>query len=81
LGKNLRMVSSEEGAVPEWEECPHPWFFVSVASKGFSKAVSLLSATLARRSISVAAKGLNGMMGSVLDSGRIDPPPVFFVKN
>jgi hypothetical protein len=33
-------------------------FFVSVASKGFSKTVSLLFATLARGSISVAAKGL-----------------------
>jgi hypothetical protein len=32
-------------------------FFVSVASKGFSQTVSLLSATLAGRSISVAAKG------------------------
>ena len=37
-----------------------PMFFVSVASKGFSFAVSLLFATLARRSISVAAKGLTG---------------------
>jgi hypothetical protein len=33
-------------------------FFVSVASKGFSQTVSLLFATLAGRSISVAAKGL-----------------------
>ena len=33
-------------------------FFVSVASKGFSRAVSLLFATLAGRSISVADKGL-----------------------
>jgi hypothetical protein len=33
-------------------------FFVSVAAKGLSHAVSLLFATLARRSISVAAKGL-----------------------
>ena len=40
------------------EEYPHPWFFVSVASKGLSLAVSLLFATLAGRSISVAAKGL-----------------------
>src|SRR6266403_5496870 len=37
---------------------PTPLFFVSVASKGFSPAVSLLFATLAGRSISVAAKGL-----------------------
>jgi hypothetical protein len=56
-------------------------FFVSVASKGLSQAVSLLFATLARWFISVAAKGLKGMMGSLLDSGRIDPPPVFFVKD
>jgi hypothetical protein len=34
-----------------------PVFFVSVASKGFSQTVSLLFATLAGRSISVAAKG------------------------
>jgi hypothetical protein len=33
-------------------------FFVSVASKGFNHAVSLLFATLARRSISVVSKGL-----------------------
>ena len=39
---------------------PHPLFFVSVASKGVSPAVSLLFATLAWRSISVAAKGLTG---------------------
>src|SRR6266446_4673497 len=37
---------------------PPPMFLVSVASKGFSSAVSLLFATLAMRSISVAAKGL-----------------------
>jgi hypothetical protein len=37
-----------------------PLFFVSVASKGLSQAVSLLFATLARRSISVAAQGLRG---------------------
>jgi len=40
------------------ENTPTPPFFVSVASKGFSSAVSLLFATLARRSISVVAKGL-----------------------
>ena len=37
-----------------------PRFFVSVASKEFSQAVSLLFATLAERSISVAANGLVG---------------------
>src|SRR5260370_26078581 len=37
---------------------PTPYFFVSVASKGLSQAVSLLFATLAGKSISVAAKGL-----------------------
>jgi hypothetical protein len=36
-------------------------YFVSVASKGFSETVSLLFATLAGRSISVAAKGLKGI--------------------
>ena len=36
-------------------------FFVSVAAEGLSSAVSLLFATLAGRSISVAAKGLTRM--------------------
>jgi hypothetical protein len=36
---------------------PHPVFFVSVASKGFSLPVSLLFATLARELIGVAGKG------------------------
>src|SRR5216684_2671176 len=36
----------------------YPLFFVSVASKGLSQAVSLLFATLARRRVSVAVKGL-----------------------
>jgi len=40
---------------------PTPWFFVSVASKGVSPAVSRLFATVTRRSISVAAKGVTGM--------------------
>jgi hypothetical protein len=44
-------------------EVPHPVFFVSVASKGFSFAVSLLFATLAGRSISVATKGLKAIVG------------------
>jgi hypothetical protein len=39
-------------------DCPLPLYFVSVASKGFSRIVSLLFATLAGRSIGVAAKGL-----------------------
>src|SRR5713101_4149600 len=39
---------------------PHPLFFVSVAAEGLSNRVSLLFATLAGRSISVAAKGLMG---------------------
>src|SRR6266852_4307733 len=50
--------------VPEVEEYPHPWFFVSVASKGLSLAVSLLFATLAWKPISVAAKGLKASVGS-----------------
>jgi hypothetical protein len=37
---------------------PHPRFFVSVASKELNVAVSLLFATLAGMSISVAVKGL-----------------------
>jgi hypothetical protein len=44
-------------ASQNWKNTSTPRFFVSVASKGFSSAVSLLFATLARRSISVAAKG------------------------
>jgi hypothetical protein len=35
----------------------YPLFFVSVAAKGFSFGVSLLFATLVKRSICVAAKG------------------------
>jgi hypothetical protein len=40
------------------ESAPCPPFFVSVAFKGLSPAVSLLFATLAGRPISVAAKRL-----------------------
>ena len=40
---------------------PSPLFFVSVASKGLSHSVSLLFATLARKAVSVAAKGLTRM--------------------
>jgi len=50
---------------------PHPRFFVSVAAKGFSQAVSLLFATFAGRSISVAAKGLREI-GSVCTSERLN---------
>jgi hypothetical protein len=39
-------------------------FFVSVASKGFSQTVSLLFATLAGRSTSVASKGLIAIASS-----------------
>jgi len=45
--------------------------FVSVASKGFSLGVSLLFATLAGRSIGVAAKGVK--------AGKV-PPPALFLK-
>jgi hypothetical protein len=41
-----------------------PRFSVSVASKRLSDSVSLLSATLAWRSINVAAKGLKARVGS-----------------
>jgi hypothetical protein len=40
---------------------PLPLFFVSVAAKGVSPAVSRFFATLAGRFISVAAKGLTGV--------------------
>jgi hypothetical protein len=46
---------------------PLPLFFVSVASKGFSLDVSLLSATLAGRPISVAGKGLIRAWSTALD--------------
>jgi hypothetical protein len=39
---------------------PIPLFFVSVAATGVSRAASLLFATLAGRSVSVAAKGVRG---------------------
>ena len=41
-----------------FERGPHPLFFVSIASKGFSSAVSLLFATLAGSFTSVADKGV-----------------------
>jgi hypothetical protein len=47
-----------------WEEArrvPLPRFFVSVASKGVRFGVSLLSATLTGRFVSVADKGLMGV--------------------
>jgi hypothetical protein len=62
--------------------------FVSVASKGFSWAVSPLVATLAGRSISVAAKRLReGEVRSRVEDmedaecREYPPPPTFFVKN
>jgi hypothetical protein len=42
---------------------PLPHFFVSVASKRLSHSVSLLFATLAGRHISVATRGLGGIVG------------------
>ena len=44
-------------------------FFVSVAAKELSQAVSFLFATLAGRSISVAAKGLKAIVDG--DSDRV----------
>jgi hypothetical protein len=46
-------------------------FFVSVACKGFSLAVSLLFATFGERPISVAAKGLKATMGDVNRNGKM----------
>jgi hypothetical protein len=48
-----------------------PVFFVSVASKGFSRKVSLLFATLAGRFISVAGAGLKAIVGSDPDRGGV----------
>jgi len=45
-------------------------FFVSVASEGLRPAVSLLFATLAGKSISVAAKGVRGRAGTVGPAGE-----------
>ena len=47
-------------------------FFVSGASKRFSQTVSLLFATLAGKSISVAAKGLKAIVGSGPRQGRAE---------
>ena len=41
---------------------PSPLFFVSVASKGVGRALSLLFATLAERDISVAVKGVKAIL-------------------
>ena len=54
----------ENACTPGVPPIPHPVFSVSVASKGLSQTVSLLFATLAGRSISVAAKGLKAIAGS-----------------
>ncbi len=67
VGKNLKTKEfSQSGVLAEWVVyhlgplSPSPLFFVSVAYKGLSQAVSLLFATLAGISISVAAKVLMG---------------------
>jgi len=52
--KNSDLTDAEDG-VPFGTPTP---FFVSVAAKELASAVSLLFTTLARRFISVAAKGL-----------------------
>jgi len=53
-----------------------PLFFVSVASKRLSHAVSLLFATLAGRSISVANKGLTWIGIGISDV----PLPTLFLE-
>jgi hypothetical protein len=59
-GKQWMKSLTKRGRLLAGRTYPHPLFFVSVASKGLSYAVSLLFATLARRFISVAAKGFMG---------------------
>jgi len=60
-GKSVRKMGGGVKCAAMWKNVPDcPRFFVSVASMGLSQAVSLLPATLAGRSISVAAKGLMG---------------------
>ncbi len=61
--KGLRGKRTEERTALGLKE-DTPVFFVSVASKRVSPAVSLLFATLAGRSISVAAEGVNPVMAS-----------------
>jgi hypothetical protein len=63
--KRRRTASGEKDI---WLEGEYPLFFVSVASKGFTKSVSLLFAILAGRSISVASKGLKAMVGRTVIS-------------
>src|SRR5260370_26219546 len=58
--KRRRQAASLQRGFQLTATSPPPGFFVSVASKGFIQAVSLLFATLAARSISVASKGLMG---------------------
>jgi hypothetical protein len=58
IAKRLNVETSAGRHVPERKNPTFPMFFVSVASKGLSLAVSLLFATPAGRSISVAAKGV-----------------------
>src|ERR1700682_113864 len=63
LKKETLLESGGRGAIVTPKEWPFnhnrpPLFFVSVASKELSPTVSLLFATLAGRSISVAARGL-----------------------
>jgi hypothetical protein len=56
----------------------YPLFFVNVASKGFSDAVSLLFATLVGRLISVASTELMGMGNARTSEHREGPlPPLF----
>ena len=59
-GRRMGMAGAcaGQGAGMSKGGAPTPLFFVSVASKGFSHAVSLLFATLTGGTISVAAKGL-----------------------
>ena len=52
-------------------------FFLSVASKGLSRSVNLLFATLTSGSISVAAKGLKSIEGRNPDKvGTVGPDRV-----
>jgi hypothetical protein len=57
------------GIIPDY---PHPVFFVSVASKGFTESVSLLFATHTERPTSVADKGLREEDGQMQGAGAKD---------
>src|SRR5712692_6064065 len=84
---NVRTAGKARRERTFWLEGCTPLFFVSVAFKGLSHAVSLLFATLAGRSIGVAAKGLKGRGGSPdrvpdrVGAGGISAPCLYWISD